>query len=402
MEKVLVFPGGKWQLPLVRRIKELGLFTVVVSPEENAPCKNASDFFCQSDIFDIDNIERLAKDMGVTAIVSDECDIAMPVVAELGKRLALRTLTPKEAKLFTNKYMMRDFCVKHGIPVPEYRLCYTFDDAWDFFKEINKTIIIKPVDSNASHGVFVINDEDELRKKFNESMKYSRAEKAIIAERYLQGKEFTADGLKTKHGHCTLAVSKKKHFSHNSSIAKELYFTYDDPDYKYDEIRKLTDKFVLESGLEFGLTHAEYKCEDGKYYLIEIAARGGGNLVSSVITHYLSGINTYDHLIKTAIWGDTEANLILAPGFEERCAALVFFETPREGIVSQIYGEEYLKNNELIRDYCFNFAIGDHITDCVNDSVRIGYYIACAKSKYELDNLIHNVEKEVRIEVLDD
>ncbi len=402
MEKVLVFPGSKWQLPLVRKIKEQGLFTIVVSPEENAPCKTVCDFFYQSDIFDIDNIEKMAKNEGVTAILSDECDIAMPAVAELGKRLALRTLTLQEAKLFTNKYFMREFCVKHGIPTPEYKLCYSVDDAREFLREINKTIIIKPVDSNASHGVFVINNEDELQEKFVESIKYSRSEKAIIAERYLRGKEFTVDGLKIRQRHYTLAISKKKHFSHNTNIAKQLYFTYDDPEYDYDELRRLTDKFVLESGLEYGLSHAEYKCEDGKYYLIEIAARGGGNLVSSVITHFLSGVDTYDYLIEAAVGRTEQSNVIFAPDFKERCAVLVFFETPREGVVSKIYGEEYLKHNKLIKDYFFDFKVGDYISECISDSARIGYYIACAKSKDELDTLIRNVEEEVRIEVLDD
>ena len=59
-----------------------------------------------------------------------------------------------------------------------------------------------------------------------------------------------------------------------------MYFTHTSKEYDYDKLRAYNDSFVMKTNLQFGFTHAEYKCEDGDFYLIEIAARGGGNMIS--------------------------------------------------------------------------------------------------------------------------
>ena len=58
-------------------------------------------------------------------------------------------------------------------------------------------MIIKPLDSNASHGVSMISSDEETEEHFGETMSFSRWEKCIVAERYIDGTEFTVDGVKT-------------------------------------------------------------------------------------------------------------------------------------------------------------------------------------------------------------
>ena len=400
MAKVLVLPGSQWQLPLVRKIKETGHVCCVVSPEEAPPCAAASDDFFRSDIFAIDEIEAYAREQKVDAILSDECDIAMPVVAELGRRLGLRAMSPQTAALYTDKFLMREFCKQHGLRSPEYRLCKTADEAVAFLETLGRPIIIKPLDSNASHGVFKTATADEVQAHFDEALSFSRVEKAVLAERFIEGTEFTMDGVKTPQAHYTLAISEKKHFKHNRNIANELYFTHDNPRFDYDKLRRANDAFVMASPLEYGFTHAEYKCEDGEFYLIEIGARGGGNMISSVITQHMSGFDTYRYLIGCAL-GDVRAeDFSIRPAYRDKAAVLKFFSTPNGGgKVTAIDGTAYLENEPDIREYRLNFRIGDTIEDAKNDSVRIGFYIACSDSKEELDQVMENVEREFRITV---
>ena len=51
--------------------------------------------------------------------------------------------------------------------------------------------------------------------------------------------------------------------------------------YDYDRLREVNNRFVELSGLPFGFTHAEYRYENGEFYLLEIGARGGGGLLSA-------------------------------------------------------------------------------------------------------------------------
>ena len=400
MSRVLVLPGSKWQLPLVKKIKSMGHWLCVVSPEPNPPCAEVADEFFRSDIFAVDDIEKYAKEHAVDAIVSDECDIAMPVVAELGSRLKLRTMSKETAALFTDKFLMREFCIKHGLKSPEYRLCKTADEAVEFLKNLGKPIIIKPLDSNASHGVFKAETEAEVREHFEESLSFSRIEHAVLAERYIVGTEFTVDGIKTPNAHYTLAISEKKHFKHNVNIANELYFTHTNPRFDYEKLKAGNNAFVMASPLEYGFTHAEYKCEDGEFYLIEIGARGGGNMISSVITQFMSGYDTYKYLIECATGNVQNKDFSIRDEYKEKASILKFFQTPSGGgKVKNILGLDYLENEPDIKEYKLNFGIGDTIEDAKNDSARIGFYIACSDSVDKLDKIVASVENKFKIEL---
>ena len=398
MKKILVLPGTQWQVPLIEKIQEMGHQVLVVNPDPNAPGMKEADQVLVSDIFDKERVVAFGRDQKIGAVMSDECDIAMNLVAELGKTFNVPTLDEESAALYTDKFLMREFSKKHGLRYPEYKFCKTVDDAVALLKEINRPIIIKPLDSNASHGVFKCTTEEEVRKHFDESMSFSRVEKSVLAERFIVGTEFTIDGVKTPHGHYTMAISEKKHFAHNESIANELLFSHYNPQFDYDKLRATNDAFVMKSNLLFGFTHAEYKYEDGEFYLIEIAARGGGNMISSCITQYMTGYDTYRYLVECATGNVHDEDFSLRPEYKDRAAVLKFFETPGGGgKVREIKGLDYIENEPDIKHYRLNFKIGDTIENALNDSVRIGFYIVCSENIQILREVINNVEKNFQI-----
>lgn len=398
MKKILVLPGTQWQVPLIEKIQEMGHQALVVNPDPNAPGMKVADQVLVSDIFDKERVVAFGRDQKIGAVMSDECDIAMNLVAELGKTFNVPTLDEESAALYTDKFLMREFSKKHGLRYPEYKFCKTVDDAVALLKEINRPIIIKPLDSNASHGVFKCTTEEDVRNHFDESMSFSRVEKSVLAERFIVGTEFTIDGVKTPHGHYTMAISEKKHFAHNESIANELLFSHYNPNFDYDKLRATNDAFVMKSNLQFGFTHAEYKYEDGEFYLIEIAARGGGNMISSCITQYMTGYDTYRYLVECATGNVHDEDFSLRPEYEDRAAVLKFFETPGGGgKVSEIKGLEYIENEPDIKAYRLNFKIGDTIENALNDSVRIGFYIVCSENMQKLREVINNVDKNFQI-----
>lgn len=222
-KKILVLPGTQWQMPLIE-IQEMGHRALVVNPTPEVPGMKVADDVLVSDIFDKEAVIQYGRDNHIEGVMSDECDIAMNWVAELGSIFHVPTLDEETAALFTDKFLMREFSKKYGLKYPEYRFCKNVEDAVSLLKEISRPIIIKPLNSNASHGVFKCSTEEEVRKHFEESMSFSRVEKSVLAERFIVGTEFTIDGVKTPHGHYTMAISKKKHFAHNESIANELLF----------------------------------------------------------------------------------------------------------------------------------------------------------------------------------
>ena len=397
---ILVLPGTKWQVPLVKKIHEMGYQSIVVNPAVDSPAFAYADEQFVSDIFAKENYLPQLKNYRISAVLSEECDIATRLVAELADELQVPSQGCDMAELYTNKVRMREFLWEHRLPCPEFKICHTIDEALDFYHSLNRQMIIKPIDSNSSHGVFTVRSKKDLIAHFEEAMSFSRMEKAVICERYIQGTEFTVDGIKTQGGHACLAVSEKKHYPYNENIAYELFFSYDNSKYDYNKLRQVNDTFVNLSGLPFGLTHAEYKYEDGEFYLIEIGARGGGNLISAEIVPCLSGYDNYDALIRMAL-GETIYEIPSVPSsLRNRSAVLEFFDVPEKGgVVTAIQGVDILRGSKNILSYKFNFKIGDTIRQAENDSARVGYYIAYAESRQELMDVMDKIKKEVRIVV---
>lgn len=394
----MVLPGTFWQVQLINTIKQLGHEVLLVNPVNNYGVYELADDFLASDIFDIDKLEEYAKCNRVEAVISDECDIAVPVVAELGSRLNLKTLSCEAGALFSNKYRMCDFSEKIGLRTIEHRLCASPEQVIQFLFDLGKPVIIKPIDSSSSRGVFRVETEQDVREHFDECLSFSRTEQVILAERYISGTEFTVDGVKTPEGHYTLAISEKKHFQHNNNIANELYFTHSNPKYDYGRLKEVNDRFIMNSPLQFGLTHAEYKYEDGEFFLIEIAARGGGNQISSLIAPFMSGRDSYEYLINCSLGKEMSADFTVKDECLNRAAVLKFFETPSTGgRVKEILGLDVLEAETDVKAYDLYCKKGDVIHAARNDSDRIGYYIACSEDEETLRSVMRRIEENFRI-----
>lgn len=397
MERVLVIAGGEWQTPLVRKIRELGCETVNSNLYKDSPAFAYADFCEVADVLDMEKNLEIARKYRVQAVVTDESDIAIPTVAYVAEQLGLPTIGREKAALFTNKYLMRCFCKEMGIPAPEFRLCKRPEEAADFMQELGKRMIIKPLDSQSSRGVFIPETPEKIYEYFQESASYSRDHESVIAERYMEGTEFTVDGIVAGGRHYSLAISEKKHYSYNCSIASELFFSYGNDRFDYDRLRERNDRLVELSGLPFGLTHAEYKYENGEFYLVEIAARGGGTRISSHIVPLLTGIDNYRILVEDVL-GHSERELPpLPPKPYGRCAVLKFLDVEDGRKVAEIRGTEEIRRNPHVVELHLEFHPGDCLHQARDDRSRVGFYIAWGESREELLEIMNWVESTLRI-----
>lgn len=393
----MVIAGGQWQIPIIDKIHSLGYQTLVVNLYPDSPAFQFSDYSEVCDILDKEACLKIAKKYNITGVLSEECDIAMPTVAYIGESLNLPSLSMESASLFTNKALMREFCDHYDLPSPRYRKCHNIEEAIDFLENTKFDTIIKPLDANSSRGVKTISTKEDLFKFWDETLSYSKSERAVLIEEYIEGPEFTVDGIMTPEGHQSLAISIKKHYAYNENIASELFFSNQSKTYNYDQLKKQNDMFVNLSNLRWGsLTHAEYKYFNGVFYLIEIAARGGGNLISSHIVPLISGIDNYAYYI-SSITSNNPIKLNQATTPNSECAVLKFFDFKETGIVKEIVGLEILTNNDDIIYSQLNFHIGERLRQASNDSQRSGFYIAKSSSEENLKKVISNIETNLRI-----
>lgn len=401
MDTIMVIPGASAQIPIIKRIKELGYQVVCVNPYKDSPAFPYADYHEEYDILNVSDCLMVARKYNVCAVISDECDIAMPTVAAVSEALNTPSIGSDLARLYTKKTEMREFSKMHGFPCPAFKQCTSPDEAKAFFDSLDvPKMIMKPLDSNSSRGVYTITSHEEIENKFKLSLEFSHIEKAVLCEEYIEGIEFTVDGIVLNGKHYSLAISKKKHYEHHKNIACELYFSHSDPDFDYEQLRRQNDQYVAASGLPFGFTHAEYKFNGNQFVLIEIGARGGGNYISSHIVPAMTGLDNYKLLIEHTLNPEQQDTYILNPQYEKRCCVLKFFDVDavHDGMVAkEIKNECLLKNNEKVLLYRFNFNVGDTIHVAEDDSKRIGFYIAYGNTREELDAFMEKIENNVKL-----
>lgn len=400
MKRIMIIAGGTWQVPLIRKAKELGYEVVNSNLYEDSPGFKFSDFAEVCDVRDKKRNLEIAKKYNILGVLTDQSDIAVPTVAYVAENMGCPTIGSEMAELFTNKFRMREFCYKKGFASPEYKVCNTVEEAIDFLEKINKKVVIKPLDSQSSRGVFTVERIEELEEKFPVSQSFSSDKREVLIERYVSGKEFTIDGILFEGKHHSLAISEKAHFKYNQNIASELLFSYDSESYDYDLLRETHNRLIEQTGLLFGLTHAEYKYENGEFYLIEMAARGGGTKIASDIVPYMSGIDTYKILIDSALknGSSTNFNFTISKRFQKRWAILRFLDVESNGkAIVSIEGIDKIKALDGVKDFALEFSIGDIVEHAQDDRSRVGYYIACAESKEEIEIINETINKFLKI-----
>lgn len=189
------------------------------------------------------------------------------------------------------------------------------------------------------------------------------------------------------------AISRKKHYSYNASIAQELLFSHYDGEYDYDELRTINTQMVCKMGLPYGMTHAEYKFMNGQFYLIEIAARGGGTKISSDIVPIMSGINSNEIFINQLLGKEKQVKL---SDEREKCAILGFFDL-EPGKVAGVEGLNEARNYMGVKDIMLPLQAGDIIERAKDDRSRAGHYILWADNYGKLRELEEKVKSTIHI-----
>lgn len=389
--KILIIGGGKWQVPIIQKVKQLGHYVICSNLYEDSIGFEYADKSYVADVLDKEKNLKIAIDEKVDAVITDQSDMAVNTVAYISEKLALNGVGIHIADLYTNKYRMRNELKVEKLYHPKYKVCKILDEAIDFLNLLGGIAIIKPLANQSSRGIYKITSIDDLKDKFNKTMECS-INNTILIEEYIGGFELTVEGFKTFEKHYTLAISKKEHYKNLPAVAKSLIYQIDFEEFDKNKLEEINNN--LFDRLPFGITHVEYKYWNNKFYLIEAAIRGGGTKISSHIIPIVSGIDVNELLIKSVL-GETNVKIDIQKN--KHWAVLKFFDF-KVGIVSRINGIDYLKSNSNIIDFDFEFKEGDTISSPNDDRSRVGYFMAYAETYEELNSIIQNVEKEVYLD----
>ena len=372
MKKIVIIGANNFQMPLIKKAKQLGYETHVFAWADGAVGAEFADYFYPISIIEKEKILEKCLEIKPDAVISVASDLATLTVNYISDKLGLVGNSLECTNLSTNKYEMRKAFQKSGVSVPKFIEATEMND--ELIQKIHTMkmpIIVKPTDRSGSRSINKIeNWEDAEAGKLKEAVESAinvSFEKKAIIEEYIDGNEFSAESISYNGVHTLLAVTRKKttgapHFIETGHIQlaggnKELM----------NKVQKEVFKGLDSLKIKNGASHTEFKITpDGEMKIIEIGARMGGDCIGSDLVKISTGYDFLKMVIDVALGNSPEFIQVSKP----QNAEIRF-------IFSQKDVDELKEINQQHPEYVYYVSPIDGINshEIIDSSTRYGYYI---------------------------
>jgi len=386
MSKKILVPGaGIGQVIVIRKAREMGLTTVVVSPQGEYPGFQYADIIYHEDVRNKEKVLEIARKEKISGIASDQNNIPVETMGFIAEALDLTGNSYDTSKIYCRKDLMRERCKEIGVPSLAYGITKDLKSTLKTASEIGYPIMCKPTDNQSSKGVHKVAHEEELKGVYEEVLSHSFSGK-IIVEQLIEGKEYIVDGLAIQGKYKSLITLENENFNiEDLYVPRSRTSPTSLPEDKINELMALDSIINRSFGISNGFTHNEYLLnpEDDKFYLIDSAARGGGAFISSHLTPYACGFDTTEMLVRQALGEPLDINDYL---FASKAVSYLCFYL-EEGEIRHIQGMEKIREMDCVLGvHEAGLEPGKIYRGLINKSCRLGPILVGCNTLQGLNN----------------
>jgi carbamoyl-phosphate synthase large subunit len=393
--RMLFLPGGEWQTPVICLAREMGFVVTCLDGTPDPPGFRFADEGITVSLQDEEALLDIARRRSVEIVLTEQTDFAVPIAARIARALRLPGLPVAVAEAATNKGLMRRRAAEAGILQPRFRLCRSPRDVAAAIHDLGLPLFHKPVDGQSSRGVGILDrgTEEAVRAALRRSLAVSRSQAAIFEE-LLSGLECTVEGFVVGGRPVTLALSGKEHYPDLPGVARTLTYPPSLPGPVLARIAEANEAAVRALGIPFGITHAEFIVDgEGRPWLVELAARGGGSLIASHIVPAVTGFRPTPALIRGLMGRTTDPTPL-----HRRAAQLRFLRLPPGRRVRRYANLEELRQRPGVLEVRFLVPPGAPVPPVEDDRSRHGFVITHADIREGAVALADEVEHELIID----
>ena len=388
--KILILGAGTWQTPYIIKAKELGLQTYVTDWSNDPEGKQYAHSFAQIDLKDKEQTLAYARKNDIEAVFT-AADIGVPTAAYVAEELSLPYHSQSLAKEATNKYFMRKKAKDIGLSVPRFVLVKSLDEAVSNAVKIGFPLIIKPIDNFSSRGVRVLNNTDELKEHFLESINASFS-KEVLLEELMIDTEASVEVIVQNGQPIILGVCDKVKSPLPYRFDLQLNYPGSFLKEQYELIHQFIKLLVKGFGIKQGIIHVEVMVDKNSVKLIEFALRGCG---TKIVTHLLPemlNFNVMEYLIYSAFGIQKNINV------QNKYSGILKFLMLENKKIKTISGLDDVLNSKGIIDFKIERKVGEHVGEVKDGRSRPGYVLAVGSDNAEATKLIQNALSKLRID----
>ncbi|HDZ03956.1 hypothetical protein LCGC14_0132200 [marine sediment metagenome] len=362
MKKLIILGGNPETAILVDIAISMGIYTIVVDPNPDAPAKkNASETY-DIDGFEVDKIVQLAKDLNVDAVLVGVADILVKPYGEICEKLNMPTYANKEAiEAFCSKDGFKKYCEKFDIQdIPGTYL--DNNSSIEKPENIAYPLMIKPVDNGGGVGMKICRDDKDFQESVKTALKFSK-KGVVLVEKYMECDDMAVyytfrNGIPYLSATYDRITTKIQ--GDFSPVGIGAIYPSKNTDLFVKKIHPKLSDFFKKLNIQNGVLNLQFFVENDVFYAYD----PGFRLQGEAPHIHLSHINGFDHrkmLINfafTGVLGDDdfpEKNDYMFKG-KKACTIWVLLKA---GTIKSIKGISEIKADENVIFVLDRFKEGD-------------------------------------------
>lgn len=336
IDAVICIGGGKSQLPLIKEVVALKLALIIIDRNKHSLGFHYADEILQLSTFEsapiIDALHSLEKKYNFIGIVNRSSGIPVITTSEIASSFSLPSISPLMAKTVVNKDLLRVFCKKHNILIPDFQI-YEKDDHF-FETSLKFPLIAKPsISMIGKSGVTLAKTKDGLKSSILDAKKFSLSGTALL-ESFIEGVDIEIIGfVKNKMLEIFCMVEEINLVNKSGKVFGRGMKIFD------QKSNKVAAKSCVEASKKiinlFNIDHSPFmgafRVNENGAYLIELHLDIGGDLLLEHLLPYSLSCNyaklilgycinseheSYNHsALPSAIIFDKGSNLVTEKGF---------------------------------------------------------------------------------------
>jgi biotin carboxylase len=388
--KILILGAGVYQVPLIKKAKEMGLKTIVLSYKGNFPGFKIADKKYYVDTTDSYKVLEIAEKEKIAGVCTAGTDVPMVTSGIISDKLNLPGITRESGIFSTNKLKMKKRFKKFGVRTAGFIKVGTEEDVRNKISKLKMPVIFKAVDSSGSRGTCIVRNNKQIDEAVT-AVKNTTKKSFYIVEEYLKGLEFGAQAYvyqnKIKfilpHGDLiyrsitNIPIGHFVPFKLKEDIKEDLY----------DQLEKAIKSLKLNNCA----INADFILKDKKVFVLEIGARAGATCLAETVSIYY-GFDYYRELIKSAIGKE--------PCFKfqsKQPNACILLFSNKSGVIKSIVNKNL--NSDNIIEIKFDYGEGERVNTFCCGSDRIGHIIVKEETLKNSLNLLKKARDNISVEV---
>lgn len=380
-KKMMILGGSALQVPAIKAAKELGYEIILVDYDENATGFALADVKLVVSTLDKEEVYRQALIYRPDVVITSTSDGPVRTAAYVNERLGKKPdLSYEDSLCATIKSHMRKRLEENHVPVPVYYVAENWAGFWEAVKALDGRCIVKPSDNAGSRGVTLLEGgektEEELRRAYDYSKGNSR-NGIVMVEEFMSGAEVSVEAM-TVNGKTEIISITDKY------ITPPPYFVeiaHSEPSRLGGEIQERIREVALQAiraiRLQNGPSHTEIKVTEEGPKVVEIAARLGGDFITSRLVPLSTGVDLVGASVRLAAG---EAPDLSAKW--QRAAAIHFIQSGKGKLRRLEIGEEIFRMDGVEEAVLYKKA-GDTTDGTRSSNDRLGHIITVGRTPEE-------------------